>query len=317
MTVGTPVPRPRYWRRIIQIKAEDSPNVQMGLYADRMGLVLDEYPEIIHGVIGYKEYLKRRALFDPIRQCIGLDAEFYEGNEVKLFPPLWINRAAALARRLVGQRRRAKAIGIDPGEGVEDTSWAVIDELGLIELIAKKTDDTSVITGDTLAIMRRYKVPPYYVCFDRGGGGKQHADRLRLQGFPVRTVSFGEPLNVPIKYGETLVKDRIVNQDEKYAYFNRRAEMYGTVRQLLDPINKGFAIPAQYVRLRQEMLTIPLTYDEEGRLYLLPKNKKDPDSTKKTLIELIGHSPNDADALAVAVYAMTHKPVVAIAGSVI
>lgn len=307
---------PRYWRKIIQITAEDSPNVQMGLYADRMGLQLDEYPEVIKNVLSYLEYKKRRAIWNPIRQCIGLDATFYEGKEVKMFPSLWLNRAVALARRQVGQRRMAKAIGCDPGEGVEDSSWSVVDELGLIELFSKKTDDTSEIPGITLALMRKYGVPPHYVCFDRGGGGKQHADRLRLQGFKVRTVAFGEPMLAPIKYGDMLVKERIENIEEKYAYFNRRAEMFGTLRMLLDPINKGFTIPPQYVRLRQELMAIPLTYDEEGRIYLLPKNKRDPNSKKKTLIELIGHSPNDADSLVVAVYAMIHKPALASAGGI-
>jgi len=305
----------RYYRKIIKIRAEDSPNVILGLAQEAAGIP-PSHKVLVPGVLTYDLYKKRRATWDAIRQCVGLDAEFYEGQEVKMFPPLWRNRAATLARKyhLEGRPRRAKALGIDPGEGAEDTSWSVIDELGLMKLIAYKTLDTSVITGQTLEIMREYKIAPEYVCFDRGGGGKEHADRLRSQGYKVRTVAFGEPLLIPIRYGDTQVKDRVANREERYSYVNRRAEMYGTLRLLLDPVNPGFALPAEYQRLHDELAPIPLMYDQEGRLYLLPKNRRDPTSKVPTLIELIGHSPNDADSLVVAIHAMTHRPLQARAG---
>lgn len=319
----------RYWRKIIRITAEDSPHVRRGLALERQGYTStaiiearldtvtdDNGTPLFPGVIDYATYKKRRAIWDEVRQAVGLDAEFWAGREVRLYPPQWLQRAVMLARQLYGQKRHARAIGIDPGEGSAETAWAVVDELGLIEMVAKKTPDTSVITGDTLALMRKYNIPPEYVCFDRGGGGKEHADRLRRQGFRVRTVSFGEPLLLPIKYGDTQVKDRIINRDERYSYFNRRAEMYGTLRNLLDPINKGFALPAEYVRLRRQLIPIPLTYDEEGRLKLPPKTKRDPESKKPCLIDIIGCSPDQADALVVAIYAMTHKPAVARAGGI-
>jgi hypothetical protein len=48
-------------------------------------------------------------------------------------------------------------------------------------------------------------------------------------------------------------------------------------------------------------------YDEEGRMMLLPKSRKPGgNATQKTLTELIGHSPDEADALALAVHAMLH-----------
>lgn len=305
----------RYWRKIIQIKAMDSPNVILGVAQEAAG----KQPTndvLVPGVLTFDEFKKRMATWDVIRKCVGLFAEFYEGAEVKMFPPLWLNRAATLAKLLAlkGTSRVAKAIGIDPGEGDNETSWAVVDHLGLIELISKKTPDTSIITGETLALMRKHGVSDDMVCFDRGGGGKEHADRLRSQGYSVRTVSFGEPLLMPIQYRDTNVKDRLVNRDERYTYVNRRAEMYGSLRMLLDPVNKGFALPARYPRLFQELRPIPLSYDQEGRLYLLPKNKKDKNDKRPTLIDLIGHSPNDADALVVAIYAMTNKPVRARAG---
>lgn len=302
---------PRYWRKIIRIQAADSPNVILGLAQRERGI--EPTNEIfIPGVLTFDEYQKRRTTWDAIRQCVGLDAEFYEGAEVKMFPPLWLNRAATIAKLLAlkGTPRRAKAIGCDPGEGTSETSWAVVDHLGLIELVSLLTPDTSVIAGQTVALMRKYRVEPEYVCFDRGGGGKEHADRLRSQGFAVRTVSFGEPLLAPIRYRPEQVRDKVETREERYAYVNRRAQMFGAIRQLLDPDANptGYALPARYSRLFHELRPIPLTYDQEGRLYLLPKRNRDPNAKTPTLIDLIGHSPNDADALAVANHAMNARP---------
>lgn len=309
-------PMPRYYRRVIKIRAEDSPNVILGLSQQAAGLIPDN-KAVLPGVITWDLYVKRRKTWDIIRQTIGLDAEFYEGVELRMFPQQWLHRSNEYYRDLFFSRkfRRAKAIGIDPGEGGDDTALAVVDDMGLLEMIARKTPDTVDVVNMAIDAMRRWKVEPEYVCFDRGGGGKQHADRMRQMGFKVRTVSFGEPLLLPILYRDTLVKDRIANRDERYSYKNRRAEMFGTLRHLLDPINKGFAISGELLTLRSELIPIPLSYDEEGKMYLLPKNKKDSKDKQPTLIELIGHSPNQADALVVAVYAMTHKPALARAGT--
>lgn len=310
----------RYWRKIIRIVAEDSPNVRLGLGQEANGEQATN-DVLVPGVLTYHEYQKRRATWDEIRQCVGLDAQFYEGREVKMFPPLWLNRAAAVARQLQlsGQRRRALAIGVDVGEGVSDTSWAVVDGFGLIELRSQGTPDTSVIPAITLALMRQYQVAPEYICLDRGGGGKEHADRLRGQGHNVRTVAFGEPMLATIKYSSIRpVKERLSQREEVYSYVNRRAAMYGELRQLLDPSNnpQGFAIPAHYQRLRYELSCMPLKYDEEGRLFMLPKSRKNPNMVSKalpTLNEVIGHSPDDSDALVVAVHAMLTKPAQALA----
>ena len=109
---------------------------------------------------------------------------------------------------------------------------------------------------------------------------------------------------------------------------NRRAELYGTLRQLLDPNpgedflthkteatfhghpGQGFSIPGQYTTLRQELAPIPLLYDQEGKLYLPPKRKKPGHrtlATEKSLEELIGHSPDCADALVLAIHGMIHR----------
>lgn len=72
-----------------------------------------------------------------------------------------------------------------------------------------------------------------------------------------------------------------------------------------------FCIPGHYQELRRQLSLIPKLLDGEGKLWLPSKSKKDEasnvsstSSTKqhKTLTELIGCSPDRADALVVAVY---------------
>jgi hypothetical protein len=295
----------RYYRKVITICAEDSPNVKYGLLQRQMGI--EPTNEIlISGVLTYDDYVKRRATWDEVRQCVGLDAKFYKGKQQYLFPSYWLNRAAEVARKLA-PRRHGVAIGCDPAEGGDSTCWSVIDGDGLIVLISDKTPDTNVIANRTMALMHEYSVPAGKVCFDRGGGGKQIADNMRAKGFNVRTVGFGESVGPdPRRYLAPIV-ERIDIKEERYTYKNRRAEMYGTLSEMLDPINTGWGIPHQYTELVRQLSLIPLKYDEEGRMWLPPKQNKSPDSTGETLTQIIGHSPDEADSLVVAVFAMVSK----------
>lgn len=317
---------PGYYRKVIQIKATDSPNVQLGLAEQRAGRV-PSGKVILPGVLPWHDYMKRRATWDKVRQCVSLDAEFYEGAEVLLFPPDWLDRAQRYWATLVGTRRRARAIGIDPAEGGDETSMVAVDEHGVIEVLSRRTPNTADIPREALAFMTRHRVPAHMVFFDRGGGGKQHADQLASRGHDVRTVGFGEaasyvPQERPMWRGE-----RVEEAETRYAYVNRRAEMYGLLSQLLDPgrdgglgqecdvgVN-GFALPPDAV-LRKQLAPVPKLYDAEGRLRLPPKSRKAGTGGKeKTLIELIGHSPDRADALVLATWGMIAATRAAISGA--
>lgn len=301
----------RYYRKIIKIRAEDSPNVRLALIQQRAGQ--EPTGEILcPGVLTWDEYQNRRATWDKVRQSIGLDAEFYEGTELMLFPSPWMDEAEERAKQLKGTPRKAKAIGIDPAEGGDKTAMAVVDELGLIELISEKTPDTSYITGAVVNLGHKHNVPPESWIFDRGGGGKEHADRLRAQGRNVRTVAFGESLTADLNPGRlrNSLRTRIDNREDRYAYKNRRAEMYGELSLLLDPSltdRPRFAIPSEYPEIRYQLSFFPRKYDIEGRLELPPKNKRGKDSKEKCLVELIGHSPDEADALVLAVHGLLNK----------
>jgi hypothetical protein len=293
-------------RRVIRIRAEDSPNVRLALAEIAAG----QEPSgrvLIPGVKQYWEYAVNRRDWDSHQQCVSLDADWYQGQEILMYPPEWLNAAEQRAGAIAGSKRSAKAIGVDTGEGTADTSLAVVDELGLIELESRKTPDTSEIPGWVLAFARKHGVPPQRIMFDRGGGGYEHACTLRRQGYDVRTVAFGSTIMADKKHRGvvTVLKERIDKEEEKYAYKNRRAEMYHMLRLRL---RDGFALPREYAELRRQLAPVPLWYDEEGRIYLPPKQgKPGDDEDKVTMSKLLGCSPDQSDALVLAVYGMSLK----------
>lgn len=307
----------RMYRKVIQIKATDSPNVRLGLAQERRGTQpTDE--TLIPGLVTYGTYKKRRQLWDAKKQSIGLDAEFYEGADVKMFPPDWITAAEVAAASLSLPRRQAKVIGCDPAEGGDNTCWAIADEFGLIDLISMKTPDTTVIADKTIELIREYGVPAKMVFFDRGGGGKQHADLLRRKGYAVNTVAFGASATLDAKRGIKTFAERSEESEDRTIFRNKRAEMYWLLRQAINPaLRQAFGLPARFPDLREQLSKFPLVYDGEGILYLPPKNKRDPNSKVVTLVELIGRSPDEADAVALAVYGLYRKKTRATAGAAI
>ncbi|GAF97027.1 unnamed protein product, partial [marine sediment metagenome] len=143
------------------------------------------------------------------------------------------------------------------------------------------------IGGRTIRLIERYELPAGRVAFDAGGGGKQIADRLHEQGHRVQIVGFGE------------------SAEAKLAYRNRRAELYGKLRELLNPDREGgvFALPPQAGHLRRELAVLPLQYDSEGRMQLPPKNASSPQGP--SLRQLLGRSPDRADSLVLAVWGLS------------
>jgi hypothetical protein len=155
------------------------------------------------------------------------------------------------------------------------------------------------------------------------------------------------------------LRERREVKEEKGAYKNRRAQLYGElsimcnpdvsrtqgfadhVSELGGPVDKfmaikGFAIPPvnrnssieAYAEFRRQLAPIPRWTDAEGRLYLPAKKRKGEeeyqdmftggDNRKKvpTLMDLIGRSPDEADAVALAVHGMIHKSHVVAIGAV-
>lgn len=306
----------RYYRKIIRIKAEDSPNIRLALAQIAAG----KQPTnemIVPGVIDYELYQKRRALWDPIRQCIGLDANFYEDGSIKMFPALWLNYAHNHAQEMRPWTRRT--MGVDTAEGGDKTAWTIVDQHRVLHQEAYHTPDTSIIPGRTIALMKEWGVEPEDTLFDRGGGGKEHADYLRKRGFKVRTVGFGEPATDPKedKRMRTTV-EKGESKEQRYVYKDRRAEMYGKARLLINPELDGtFGIDDRFGEMKRQLSLIPLLYDKEGRMYLPPKNKKSKNSTEETLRDILGCSPDESDSFVLAVFGQTSKVRRAIAGAIL
>lgn len=319
---------PRYQKRIIHIAAEDTPNVRYALAEERAG-IKPTNRTFVRGIVSWRKYCKRRKDWDPILQCIGLDGRFYKGAEILMYPPQWLNHSERLADILKGRQRIAKGLGCDPGEGKANSAWSVVDDFGLIEQIGFVTENTANIAGQTLALMRKYNLRGDQVCFDAGGGGRQHAHYLRAQGHNVRIVGFGEKLGLTPRSGMQSVDDRKAVREDRQVYQDRRAEMYDRLRDFINPDYErtaeikgklvkvsGFGISRDYTRLRHQLALIPLTRDGEGILYLLPKDKPRRDGRENplelnkrtdTLVGLIGYSPDEADSLVLALHAMCDK----------
>jgi hypothetical protein len=306
-----------FHRKVIHIKATASPNVRLALAEQKAGLEPSNRV-VVPGVLTYEEYVKRRKLWDEIQQCVSLDAEFYEGVGVKLFPAEWLNHCEQRARELLGQPRQAKSIGIDPGEGSANTVMCCGDRLGLIEMVSRKTPNTADITKEAIVFMSKHGVLPEQVFFDRGGGGLQHACVLREKGYNVKTVFFGEKVAAELKPRGVIstlgVRKDVV--EKRTAYKNRRAQMYGEASERCNPDNGTvYAIPERYTELRRQLAVMPKWYNDEGVLWLPPKSKKDKDDKTLTIEDLLGCSPDEADAFVLMVYGLTAKTIRQTAGA--
>jgi hypothetical protein len=299
----------RFFVKVIKIPASASPNVRYAMSQLQAGIPPTN-EILVPGVLPWDEYLKRDTLWDEQLKCVGLHAEFWEGSEVFLFPPQWRIKCQERAEQLRVNRtpRVPIALGIDPGEGVSKTVWTIVDELGVIYQMGFKTPDPSIIIKETLGLLNRYKVPAENIMLD-AGGGKVIAGVLRSEhNLNVRLVSFAEA-PTDNKRKRTKWSDRVQDQESKSAYTNRRAQMYGELAEWMDPSvnDQLFAIPTELQELHFELSKIPKLRDREGKLMMLPKNKRNATSNEDTLTKRIGHSPDHSDSLAIAVFAMTHR----------
>jgi len=293
---------------VIRIKATDSPNVRLGLIQEHLG-IQPTNQLLIPGVKDYFTYLQNLASWDIVKQTVSLNASFYTGADLLLCPPQWLDAAEALADKYLmnDQHQKPTAMSIDAAMGNDDTTWTLGNHFGITHQYEKKTPDTNEIFKFTLHLAHKFHISPNLIVFDSGGGGKQHADRLRASGLNVRIVNFGSAVKAQIQPSGKLksVSQREREDLEHYEYVNRRAQMYHLIRLNIDPGNGLiWAIPRKFVKLRQQLAPIPLLTDEKGRLWLPPKRPKSTityeGERKKvtTLYDLLKRSPDHADGAA-------------------
>jgi hypothetical protein len=156
--------------------------------------------------------------------------------------------------------------------------------------------------------------------FDRGGGGKEHADRLRELGYDVQTIAFGESLTPDPETGIVPTEERMRRKEERYTYFNRRAQMYMQARSLMNPDRHDgespYGIPLEYAELIRQLSPIPLTRDSEGRVKMIPKSRQGQKrkNGELTLEDLLGCSPDEADSFVLMVHGLLQETRVIEAG---
>lgn len=312
-------------RHVIRITAADSPNVARGLAQAARGEAPDHL-EVTPGVLSYAQYLHRLATWDADRVAVGILAQWYEGPELKLYPRDWLEAVIRQHNSLGPPGNLPRYMGVDPAEGGDRSAWVVLDATRMLDMVSEKTPDTNGVYFRTLDLMQRWSVRPENVILDRGSG-KQHADRLAMNGHPVRTLAFGEAVTLPIKSGRTPIADRREVREDQSLYRNRRTELYWEgARYLFREPGDGvpFAIPRAMAEwapvgrksLRAQLQAVPKLYDEHGRPFLPPKNR--PAATGeattvnrrvKPLVELVGHSPDEAEAFLLALHALLNRPV--------
>ncbi len=148
-------------------------------------------------------------------------------------------------------------------------------------------------------------------------------------------MAFGEPVTPRVSKGTKSAAKTVEEQEERYTYVSRRAQIYHEFSLLLDPagygvndvwltlmkrynldvkdLAGGFALP-DHEELQTQMAPIPRLYDHEGRIKMLSKNKKTKEQEEQTLTELIGHSPDELDSAVIAVHGMLYKGTHFVAG---
>jgi hypothetical protein len=301
-------PAKGYDRKIIHLPAETSPNVRLGLAQRAAGI--EPTNEVIVPGLTFEEYEFRRRRWDVARQTVSLDARFYKGAQLLLFPAAWLALSARRWAELRNKPREAKAVGVDTGEGSANTSMAAADERGIIEIESFRGSTTADIVGRVAAFAMRHGVLWENVLFDIGGGGREHADRMRAEGRMVRTIFFGDPPSKPppddARRIPTATRRRAV-AEARYVYANRRAEMYGELSEACDPENGGYGLPSTGgpapAELHRQLGKTPKNYTDQGKLILPPKNRGvNTPKHVKTMTQLIGCSPDEADAAALAYF---------------
>jgi hypothetical protein len=207
-------------------------------------------------------------------------------------------------------------MGVDAAEGGDATVWTIVDEFGIIFQLSLSTINTSEVPNRTIALINKYGVPPENTMFDIGGGGKQHADQLRERGYDVRTVAFGgAPVPIDSMDGKIVDQTRDEIDEIKCSYKNKRAQMYGDLRFLVNPdIGGKFCIPRKYTETHRQLKPLPLMYDPEGKLYLPPKDKPSENFKGTTIKGILGRSPDEADSLVLAVHGMLYPAEELVAG---
>lgn len=167
-------------------------------------------------------------------------------------------------------------MGIDcSGLGADADVFTVIDKYGMIDYKELQIGDTFQKSSIATQLYDNYKVKACNID-GTGGYGQGLYDLLNSKNYECAMINFAQKA-----YNSEL-------------YPNARTEMY---IELAQAVKNGF-----YVNdiAKEELLAQSVVINSKGQQQLVPK-----DEVKK----ILGHSPDLADALALAVYALNHNTV--------
>ena len=181
-------------------------------------------------------------------------------------------------KRFTELDKRICKLGIDlSGFGADDNVFIVTDQDGIIEKVKIKVADTFELYNTAKELITRYKIRE--VSLDcTGGFGNGLYDMLKQD--KSLTVN-------PINFGSSAI------ENTKYA--NKRAEMYMTA---MDKIRNGFYIDDDDIK--NELSYMSYKINGSGKTQL---------ESKSLVKELLGHSPDSADALVLSMYDTEEKPI--------
>ena len=158
------------------------------------------------------------------------------------------------------------------GLGNDTDQFVVIDRAGMVDTDSRQVASTFEKADIVMKMFDRYKVK--FGNADATGGYSQGVlDLVQAKGYDLNGINFAQK----------------AYQDDLYP--NARTEMY---LGLAKAVKDGFWVDDD---VKEEMLAQSVFINNKGQQQLVPK-----EDVKK----ILGHSPDKADAVALAVYAMNH-----------
>lgn len=184
-----------------------------------------------------------------------------------------VMRSDFIAAKMVNPHRKGYWMGADfAGLGADENAVVVIDETGMVDWKKAPDLNTSQKVEQIAELWRNFK--PICAYGDGTGGYGQGAmDLAETKDMKMTSINFAQ---------------KAYDEDD---YPNARTEMY---LELAKEIRNGFWVCEE---VKNEVLAMQVEINKKGQRSLLPK-----ELAKK----ILGHSPDLADATALAVYAKNH-----------